>query len=204
MSEGLAPNPAWCRTTARLRLRPTGPGDLADLIRLKADPRVFAVMLGGVRTPAETARELALDIAAWGRFGVGLWSVRDRRDGGFLGLAGISPRPDGRGMGLRFALWPQAQGQGLAREAAGCALRYGHESAGLGRIVAVARADNYGSRMVLGGIGMRERERFEREGREMLLFESLAPGPIRWPRRADGRAGPSSPRAGAESSPRCG
>jgi RimJ/RimL family protein N-acetyltransferase len=73
---------------------------------------------------------------------------------------------------LRFALWPEAQGQGLAREAAGAALRYGHEQASLPRIVAVARASNFASRMVLGGIGMIEAEQFEQGGYPMVLYES--------------------------------
>lgn len=199
-----APNPAWCLATARLDLAPVGPADLADLIRLKADPRVFAVMLGGVRTPVRAAQELAQDIALWGRLGVGIWAVRARPTGGFLGIAGISARPDGRGMGLRFALWPEAQGQGLAREAAGAALRHGHERAGLARVVAVTRADNYGSRMVLGGIGMRETERFRRAGQTLLVFESRASALSLWPRRAAGQAAPASPPAAAGSSPRCG
>ena len=59
-------------------------------------------------------------------------------------------------MALRFALWPEAQGRGLAREAAFAALRFGHDAARLPRIVAVARESNFASRMILGGIGMHE------------------------------------------------
>jgi len=58
------------------------------------------------------------------------------------------------------------------REAARAALRYGHDQAGLARIVAVARASNTGSRQVLGGIGMVEAERFVQGGHEMVLYES--------------------------------
>ena len=67
-------------------------------------------------------------------------------------------------MSLRFAFRPQARGQGLASEAAAAALRFGHERAGLARIVAVARESNFASRMVLGSIGMIVCERFERDG----------------------------------------
>ena len=61
----------------------------------------------------------------------------------------------------------------MAREAAGAALRYGHEQVRLTRIVAVARDSNFGSRMVLGGIGMTECARFEQNGHEMVMYESL-------------------------------
>jgi RimJ/RimL family protein N-acetyltransferase len=160
--------------TARLILTPVGGADLADLRTLKADPRVFAVMLGGVRSWAETADELAEDVIFWGAHGYGIWAVRERSGNGFMGVAGLKDRPDGRGVALRFALWPEAQGRGLAREAAFAALRFGHERAGLPRIVAVARASNFASRTVLGGIGMTECDTFTQRGFAMVLYESRA------------------------------
>ncbi len=166
-------NDAWTLRTGRLVLRPVSFADLADLVRLKADPLVFAVMLGGVRTPEQTARELADDIAFWGAHGCGMWTVRAMADDTFLGLVGMHGRPDGRGVALRFALHAHAQGRGYASEAAGAALRFTHDRAGLDRVIAVARASNIGSRQVLGAIGMTECERYERDGYEVLVFESV-------------------------------
>jgi RimJ/RimL family protein N-acetyltransferase len=164
-------NPAWILRTARLVLSPAGGGDLADLRAIKADPSVFAVMLGGVRDEAQTAEDLARDVMAWGQHGFGIWAIRE--SGRFVGITGLQHRTDGRGVALRFALWPEAQGRGLAREAAFAALRFGHDRAGLPRIVAVARESNFGSRMVLGGIGMRAAETFEQRGYTMILYESV-------------------------------
>jgi RimJ/RimL family protein N-acetyltransferase len=164
-------SPLWVLRTARLVLTPVGGADLPDLRAFKADPRVFAIMLGGVRTPQQTAEELADDVAAWGANGFGIWSIRE--DGGFVGITGLEPRPDRRGVALRFALWPEAQGRGLAREAAAAALQYGHQHARLGRIVAVARESNFASRMVLGGIGMTECETFSQQGHRMVMYESV-------------------------------
>lgn len=169
-------NPAWGVVTARLRLAPVGWGDLADLAALKADPRAFSMMLGGVRTRERAAAELAEDVAAWGAHGYGIWAVRGLHTGNFLGMAGLAERADGRGIALRFALWPEVRGAGLAREAAGAALRFGHGQAGLGRIVAVARADNFASRTVLGAIGMVECEEFVRDAVPMLVYESKVAG----------------------------
>jgi RimJ/RimL family protein N-acetyltransferase len=160
----------WTLRTARLVLTPVNGADLPDLVAIKADPRVFAVMLGGVRSVAETHEELARDVRAWGANGFGIWSLREA--GRFVGIAGLETRPDGRGVALRFALWPEAQGRGLAREAAAIAVRFGHDDAGLARIVAVARASNFGSRMVLGGIGMTECGAFVQAGWDMVLYES--------------------------------
>ena len=166
-------NPTWIVRTGRLMLRPVSGVDLPGLAALKADPRVFAVMLGGVRGRARAVEELAEDIAFWGRHGVGMWVVRHRVSGMFLGIAGFMERPDGRGIGLRFALVVTEQGHGYASEAAGAALRFGHERARIGRVVAVAREDNIGSREVLGAIGMRECDAFIRAGVPMLVFESV-------------------------------
>ena len=169
-------NPARVLRTARLVLTPVGGGDLADLRAIKADPGVFAVMLGGVRDYRQTAEDLARDVVAWGQYGFGIWAIREA--GRFVGITGLEHRPDGRGVALRFALWPEAQGRGLAREAAFAALRFGHDRAGLPRIVAVARESNFGSRMVLGGIGMREAGTFEQRGYTMILYESGRAAPL--------------------------
>jgi RimJ/RimL family protein N-acetyltransferase len=159
--------------TGRLVLTPAGGVDLADLRAIKSDPRVFAVMLGGVRSAAETAEDLALDVMAWGEHGFGIWAIRELHNRRFVGITGLQTRPDHRGVGLRFALWPEDQGRGYAREAAGAALRFGHDQAGLTRIVAVARVTNFGSRTVLGSIGMVPCELFERDGHMMIVFESV-------------------------------
>lgn len=170
-------NPFWILRTGRLILTPVGGADLPDLRALKSDPRVFAVMLGGVRGPAETADELARDVSGWGAHGYGIWTVREVAGRRFVGIAGLEARADGRGVALRFALEPEAQGRGLAREAAGAILRHGHDQAGLRRIVAVAREINFGSRIVLGAIGMTECDRFVHNDYRMLVFESVRAQP---------------------------
>jgi RimJ/RimL family protein N-acetyltransferase len=163
-------SPALILRTARLILTPVGGADLPELRMFKADPSVFAVMLGGVRNHAQVAEDLARDVVNWGQYGFGIWAVREL--GNFVGITGLEHRPDGRGVALRFAVSHEAQGRGLAREAAFAALRFGHDRAGLPRIVAVARESNFGSRMVLGGIGMREADTFEQRGYTMILYES--------------------------------
>lgn len=166
-------SPIWSIRTARLVLTPVSFTDLRDLQAIKADPRVFAIMLGGVRTHSQAAEELAEDITFWGARGYGLWTIREVDTHHFQGITGFMDRADGRGVALRFALWPESRGRGLAREAAGAALQFGHERAGLKRIVAIAREDNFASRTVLGAIGMHEAEQFIQNGYAMLLYESV-------------------------------
>ena len=139
---------------------------------LKADPLVYGQMLGGVRSRWQVIDELSEDRITWAADGIGMFAIRERRS--FQGITGIHERPDGRGRALRFAVWPEARGRGLAREAASAALRFAHDQASLPRVVAVARSDNFGSRMVLGSIGMRECDAFLRDGHVMLVYESVA------------------------------
>ena len=161
-------------TTQRLSLLPPGPEHLPDLIRLKADERVFGYMLHGVRNAQRAAEELEDDMDFWQVRGYGTWSVFLRGTGDFLGLAGLMERPDGRGVALHYAFWPEFRGLGYAREAARAALEFGH-AAGLPRIIAVARETNAASRAVMQDIGMREADEFTNHGHRMVLFESLAP-----------------------------
>jgi RimJ/RimL family protein N-acetyltransferase len=154
-------------------MTPVAWGDLDDLIAIKADPLVFALMLGGVRTKVRVIEELAEDLVFWGRTGLGIWAVRDAASGVFEGITGLMERPDGRGIALRFAFWVHVRGHGLAREAAGAALRFAHQR--VPRVVAIARESNISSRLVLGGIGMRPYESFMRDGELMLTYESLIP-----------------------------
>ena len=83
-------------------------------------------------------------------------------------------RPDGRGVALRYALWPECRGKGYAREAARAALDFGH-AAGLSRIIAVARETNEASRQVMEDIGMRPAGGFTHKGHAMVVYESLSP-----------------------------
>ena len=168
----MVPLPGRLVRTPRLTLVPPGRENLPDLIRLKGDARVFELMLHGTRDAARTREELEDDIEFWRVRGYGTWSVFERGTGEFLGIAGLMERPDGRGVALRFALWPKCRGRGYAREAAAAALEFGHRAGGLPRIIAVARETNTASRAVLADIGMRECDEFRYQGHRMLVYES--------------------------------
>jgi RimJ/RimL family protein N-acetyltransferase len=180
-------NPAWVLRTGRMVMRPVAGIDAPAIAALKADPQVFAMMLGGVRTQRQATEELAEDIRAWGAYGIGLWSARDIETEAFHGIAGIMRRQDGRGMALRFAFWPEARGHGLAREAAVAALRFAQDRAGLSRVIAVARESNAASRMLLASIGMREEPEnaFWRDGYHMLVHARETGGVFRPCRSAE-------------------
>jgi RimJ/RimL family protein N-acetyltransferase len=157
--------------TPRLTLLPVGKENLPDLVLLKSAPEVFGYMLHGVRTPERTAEELADDMDFWEVRGYGTWAVHRTEDGAFLGIAGLMERPDGRGVALRYALWPECRGKGYAREAAKAALDFGH-AAGLRRIIAIARESTASSRSVMADIGMAPAGEFTNAGHRMIVYES--------------------------------
>lgn len=159
--------------TGRLLLAPYGPQDLGELATFKTDPLTWATMLGGVRDPAQTARDLAEELGFWARHDIGMWTARIAPGAPLLGVTGLHERPDARGIALRFAFRPEARGKGYAREAAGAVLRDAHDRAGLTRVIGVCRETNFNSRMVLGAIGMRDAGEFMQQGHKMLLFESV-------------------------------
>ena len=165
-------NPSWRIRTGRLDLRPVCYADLDGLATLKADPRAFGLLLGGVRDRQRTAQELAEDIVFWGRHGVGMWAIREHGGRALIGTTGIMQRPDGRGMALRFTLMPESRGRGYASEAASAALRFAHEHGRLEVVIAVARETNAASRELLAAIGMTQSETFIQHGWRMWLFES--------------------------------
>ena len=166
------PLPGRIVRTPRLTMVPPGRENLPDLIRLKGDERVFALMLHGTRSPERVREELEDDIEFWEVRGYGTWCVFVTATGEFIGIAGLMERPDGRGVAMRFALWPECRGHGYAREAAKAGLEFGHR-VGLRRIIAVAWEENHASRAVLTDTGMQECDTFAYRGRRMLVFESL-------------------------------
>lgn len=142
-------------TTARLDLRPFGLDDLADLIRLYADPRVMAIRKLGVQTQAQTGCHLDEMVAHWNLRGFGMWAVFAIGSGEFLGECGLRPvGPDDPAIELSYGLFPQHWGQGYAPEASAAVLHFGFVSAGLDEIVAIARADNERSHRVLERLGL--------------------------------------------------
>ncbi len=155
--------------TPRLLLKPVTWRDMEDMVRLKADGGAFGQMLGGVCTRQQAEREMADDIAFWACHRVGIFTIHDNNQ--FVGMTGIHDRPDGRGFGLRFALFASARGRGIAREAANAALNFAHD-AGLHRVIAVASESNVASRTILGGIGMHVCDTFTRNGQTMVVYES--------------------------------
>jgi RimJ/RimL family protein N-acetyltransferase len=147
-------------TTPRLRLLPLGEQDLDDLSRLLADPAVTRFLGGGgTRTREETAALMPDIVAHWEQRGYGIWSVRDRETGTFMGRCGLRFLPDVGEVELLYTFEQAYWGRGYATEAAEASVRFAFERTPLNRLIALAFPENHRSRNVMEKLGMR----FEKE-----------------------------------------
>src|SRR5215212_5509923 len=112
-------------------------------------------MRSGQPAPRErTAYALHYMIDYWNLHGLGLWAVEDQADGALMGQCGLFYLDKTTEIEVAYLLAQRYWGQGYATEAARAALRFGFETLGLDRIVAVVRPENAGSRRVLEKAGL--------------------------------------------------
>ena len=158
--------------TPRLVMRRLCLTDIADCLVLDTDPSVMRYM-GGPVEPVSRARWLRNRIAeGWPTKG-GMWAVRPKEGGWFLGWCGLFPipmqsaqfGPQLHEIGYRYL--PKAWGRGVATEAARAVLDHGFRVLGHDPIVGVTHPSNHGSQRVLQKIGLR------REGERVAYGLSL-------------------------------
>ncbi len=85
-----------------------------------------------------------------------------------IGFCGFIPTNDGPEIGWRLA--KQFWGQGLATEAASAALKFGCDTLGFQRVIALVQRPNTASIRVCEKLGMKFESSFDRNGREVLVY----------------------------------
>lgn len=134
--------------TERLSLRPITEADAPFVLELLNDAGWIAnIGDRGVRT-LEAARGYIVD-----RFAPNVWFVVRDAQGQPLGVCGIVEREGLGAPDLGYAFLARHCGRGYATEAAAAVLRYGRESLGLSRIVAITAPGNAASQRVLEKLG---------------------------------------------------
>jgi len=162
--------------TERLLMPPLCGQHTEALAAVYADPDV-ARYIGGATLDAEgTAAQVARFEAVWRVHGFGQSALLDRGTGAFLGRAGLHPWPQWDEVELGFVLARQAQGRGLATEAARAWLHVAFGELGLHRLTTVVHPDNAPSRALVTRLGFRvHREDVTPSGVRVLVHELLAP-----------------------------
>lgn len=148
--------------TERLYLRRLEPGDLDALAALYADPEIRRYFPEGTLTRDETQEELE-----WFLHGhpehpqLGLWATIHKPTGQFIGRCGLLPWViDGvNEVEIAYLIAKPWQRQGLGAEAARALVRYGFETLGLERLIALIDPTHTASIRTAESAGLR----FERE-----------------------------------------
>lgn len=134
--------------TERLLMRRLVPADLHDLYALYSDPEIRRYFPEGTLSPDETREELA-----WFLNGhpdhpeFGLWATIHKPTGAFIGRCGLLPwNIDGVDeVEIAYLIAKPWQRQGLGAEAARALVRYGFETLGLKRLIALIDSDHEAS-----------------------------------------------------------
>jgi RimJ/RimL family protein N-acetyltransferase len=132
---------------------------LADLEwyeRFAADADVMRYIgQAGPLTHEQAVERLARYVRCWDESGLGMFGVRPRDDDVPVGWAGLQPLEGTPEIEVGYAFGREVWGRGYATEVATAVVRWGFEERALDRIVAVASAENSGSRRVMDKLGMR-------------------------------------------------
>ena len=163
-------------TTERLTLRAFRPEDAPALQAILEQEDVLKYFPGDDPPTLErTERFVTRQIDQWAERGYAWWAVEDRATGALLGWNGLQFLPETEETEIGYLLHKEFWGQGLATEAGHQGIRYGFETVGLDRIIALAHPENTASRRVMEKLGLRfieETEYFDMNVARYLLERS--------------------------------
>lgn len=158
--------------TQRLLAARARPDDLDDLARMHTDPTVMATLGGRVWTPEETKAFLDRVLDHWDRHGYGVWTLRAKESGAFVGRAGLRRKLiDGyEETELLYACMPEHWRQGLTTEAAEGIVAVAFERLMMPSLVAFTLPANAASRRVMEKAGFGYERDFIHAGELHVLY----------------------------------
>jgi RimJ/RimL family protein N-acetyltransferase len=157
--------------TERLMMRPITPDDLDWLIEMRT-PAAVNKYLGGTKmqNPEALSKRMPFYLACQEKNGFG-FSVMSLKDSGEqIGTSGLQPLEDTGDIEVGYNLSEAHWRKGLGYECARGWLKFGFETAGLDRIVAVAHPDNTGSWRIMEKCGMTYQRNEEHYGIDCVLY----------------------------------
>ncbi len=145
--------------TDRLVLTRPTLADLDDSVAMTGEASVMAFIGGKPLTREEAWNKVLRNIGHWAAFGYGLFTVRERAGGGFVGEIGLAHFA--RGFGATFDPYPEAawimaqagQGKGYATEAVAAAHEWLAREHGARRTVCIIDPANLASMRVAVKLG---------------------------------------------------
>jgi [ribosomal protein S5]-alanine N-acetyltransferase len=159
--------------TERLLMRRLVAADLDDLYALYRDPEIRRYFPEGTLTLEETREELA-----WFLNGhpdhpeLGLWATIHKETGAFIGRCGLLPWTiDGVDeVEIAYLIGKSWQRQGLGAEAARALVRYGFETLGLKRLIALIDPEHEASTKTAMSAGLKFEKEVEMEGIKSAVY----------------------------------
>ena len=142
--------------TERLILKPIKQENLPWLIEMRTPDAVNRYLGGPEKQNADALTKRIRDYIDWyEKSGFGVCVMELKTTGEWIGTSGLQPLEETGEIEVGYNLSEKYWRQGYGYECCDAWLRYGFESAGLTRIVAVAHPDNTGSWRIMEKCGMR-------------------------------------------------
>jgi RimJ/RimL family protein N-acetyltransferase len=138
--------------TERLVLHPIGPADIDEFVALHANPEVTHFVRSLNRSQAEERLELAE--REWVQRRHGMFAIRERASGRFLGRAGLKYWPQFDETEVGWMLHRDAWGHGYATEAARACIDWGFAQLTLPYLTAMIQPENVRSVRVAERLGL--------------------------------------------------
>ncbi len=151
------------RAATRILLRRLQASDLADFQAYRCDPAV-ALYQGWKTTSDAEALAFLNDVNKADLFPLGAWcqiAIAQRSDDRLIGDIGIFLSADGDEAEIGVSLSRQSQGNGLAREAVGEAIKLVFDHTNAHRVIGITDARNLPSIRLLQRLGMTKVEELE-------------------------------------------
>lgn len=126
--------------TERLQLRAPDMHDFPVLKLIIDSPRGTGI--GGPMSTEDAWYDFTQMTATWALRGHGWWTVTRRSDGATLGFAGIGAEPGDQEPELGYFVIQEAEGHGIAREAAEAVLGFARERLGMTTLISYIHFDN--------------------------------------------------------------
>lgn len=144
--------------TERIELRELTMDQIDHMVDLDSDPEVMHFISDGEPRPWEHHLEAIPKLLKYSEKnpGLGLWTAYLKETGEFMGWYILKHLLETGEVEVGFRLKKKFWNKGYSTEAGKALVRYGFETVGLKRIIAIVRPDNLASQAVIKKLGLKE------------------------------------------------
>ena len=157
--------------TERLLIKKITPEDLPWLIEMRTAEAVNRYLGGpAMQNAASLTKRMSFYLECHEKYGYGFSTMTLKATGEMIGTSGLQPLEDTGEIEVGYNLAEAHWRQGFGYECAMAWLKYGLETAGLDRIVAIADPDNTGSWRIMEKCGMRYEKTEPHYGMDCVFY----------------------------------